>query len=73
MYALFFTHDTPKYCECEVEQIIIHAGVVEMNVLIKMEHIRSRLDINMFGKTVFLTETEAYFALKKQNENSPNE
>lgn len=63
VYAIFSKNNILRHEECEVEQIIIHAGVVEMNVLIKMDHIRSRLDMELFGKTVFLTLEGAEKAL----------
>lgn len=65
LYALSFTHDVPKYYECELEQYIVHSGVVEMNVLIKFDHVRSRIETGAIGKTVFLSEEEAKKAVKQ--------
>lgn len=65
VYELFLKNDNPKYYECEVGQFIIHSDVVEMNVLIKLQNIRSRLKAEDFGKTVFLTQSEADKALRE--------
>lgn len=50
VFCLLLNNGNPKYYECEIEQIIIHAGVIEMNALIKSQHVRTRINIEEIGK-----------------------
>lgn len=68
IYVLFSKNDTWRYEECEVEQIIIHAGTIEMNALIKLHNCRTRLNVSSFGKTIFYTPEDAETACNKLNQ-----
>ena len=65
VYAIGFNNNKPIICESVVLRILITEKEIVFNVKVDEFEINSQLKQSMFGKTVFLTKSEAEQKLKE--------